>query len=75
MKTSVKRLIISFAAPASIAALTVSALAAGPYDGTWQFSAPPAGNASTSDVAECDGVQLQVQIKDNQVSLRPQLVR
>ena len=42
-------------------------LAAGPYDGTWQVDAAPAGNMSTSDVSSCEGVRLQFQVRDNQI--------
>ena len=63
-----KRMLSSISiAVATLAVPIIPAHTAGPYDGTWQFSAPPAGNSSTSDVAACDGVQLQVQVKDNQI--------
>jgi hypothetical protein len=65
VKTYMKWLLISFSASAAM--ITFPALGAGPYDGTWQVSAAPAGNTSTSDVASCDGVQFQFQVKDSQI--------
>ena len=63
-----KRFLLSFSASAAMIALPIlPAVAAGPYDGSWYVDAAPAGNASTSDIASCDGVRLQFQVKDNQV--------
>jgi hypothetical protein len=63
-----KRLLISFSASAMLAMPMVPALAAGPYDGTWQVDAGPAGaGTSVSDVASCEAVRLQFQVKDNQI--------
>ena len=57
---------------AAVAALTLPLLpahAAGPYDGTWVFEAPPVsgGSGDPYDLNSCAGVRFQVQVKDNQV--------
>ncbi len=63
-----KRFLVSFSTSVAMIALPIlPAVAAGPYDGSWYVDAAPAGNASTSDVASCDGVRLQFQVKDNQI--------
>lgn len=43
--------------------------APGPYDGTWVVQSAPAGTGteSISDVAACDGVQIRIEVKNNQV--------
>src|ERR1700739_3412160 len=45
------------------------ASAPGPYDGTWVVQAAPAGTGSESisDMAACDGVQIRIDVKNNQV--------
>jgi len=65
MRSGMKLLVVSLSAPAAM--LASPTFAAGPYDGTWQVDAAPAGNSSTSDVASCDGVRLQFQVKDSQI--------
>ncbi|HKW54286.1 MAG TPA: hypothetical protein VJO12_11385 [Stellaceae bacterium] len=41
----------------------------GPYDGTWMVDAASAGSGtSTSDVAACEAVRLQFDVKNNQVN-------
>src|SRR5258708_39069483 len=63
-----KRFLVSFSTSVAMIALPIlPAVAAGPYDGSWYVDAAPAGNASTSDGASCDGVRLQFQVKDNQI--------
>ena len=43
--------------------------APGPYDGTWvvESAAAGTGSQSISDVAACDGVQIRIEVKNNQV--------
>lgn len=54
----------SSAAPAA----TQTAGVPGPYDGTWIVDAPAAaGGTSTADVASCDAVRLQFEVKNSQV--------
>jgi hypothetical protein len=70
MNIRMNRLLIAFSASAAIVALPMfPALAAGPYDGTWQVDAAPAGNPGTNTTgnAQCEGVRLQFQVVDNQV--------
>lgn len=56
---------IASAAPAP----TQTAAVPGPYDGTWVVEAAPAGGgASVSDVASCEGVRLQFEVKNNQIN-------
>jgi len=59
------------AASLALAALAVPRLAgaAGPYDGTWQVDAAPAGGAgaATEGPSGCEGLRLQFDVKDNQV--------
>ncbi len=55
---------ISSAAPAA----TQAANAPGPYDGTWLVDAAPAGGgASVSDVASCEAVRLQFEVKNSEI--------
>jgi hypothetical protein len=70
MKSGMTLLVVSLSVPAAmIASLMPSVLAAGPYDGTWQVDAAPAGNPGTNTTgnAQCEAQRLRFQIKDNQV--------
>ena len=70
MKTCMKRLLVTFSASAAMIALPMlPSLAAGPYDGTWQVDAAPAGNSGTNTTgsAQCEGIRVQFQVKDSQV--------
>jgi outer membrane protein OmpA-like peptidoglycan-associated protein len=61
-------------AVAALALPTVPAQAAGPYDGTWVFTAPSVrGGGGDYDLEECNPVRFEAQIKDNKVvgNLRP----
>ncbi len=65
-----KRMLIPFCAAAAMLALPGSAvLAAGPYDGTWQVDAAPAGNPGTNTTgrSQCEALRLRFQVKDNQI--------
>jgi hypothetical protein len=70
MKSGMTLLSLSLSLPAAmIASLTPPALAAGPYDGTWQVDAAPAGGGGTNTTSrsDCEGLRLQFQVKDSQV--------
>lgn len=70
MNVRMNRLLIAFSASAAIVTLPMfPSLAAGPYDGTWQVDAAPAGNSGTNTTgsAQCEGIRVQFQVKDNQV--------
>ena len=56
-------------AGSSVAPAAAQAGAPGPYDGTWMVDAAPAGSGtSTSDLASCEGVRLQFDVKNSQIS-------
>jgi hypothetical protein len=63
------RLLISLSAVTLTALPILPAVAAGPYDGTYQVVAGPAGNPGTNTTgnAQCEGIQLQFQVVDNQL--------
>jgi hypothetical protein len=70
MNVRMKRLLIALSASAAIVTLPMfPAHAAGPYDGTWQVDAAPAGNSGTNTTgsAQCEGIRVQFQVKDSQV--------
>lgn len=70
MKSAMALLVVSLSMPAAMIAVpTPAALAAGPYDGTWQVDAAPAGNPGTNTTGrdQCEGLRLQFQVKDSQV--------
>ena len=56
-------------AVAVLALPMLPAHAAGPYDGTWLFEAPPVagGSGDPYDLNSCAGVRFQVDVKDSQV--------
>ena len=64
-----KRFLISVSAAAAMALPMLPAVAAGPYDGTWQVDAGPAGNPGTNTTgdAQCEAIRLQFQVKDNMI--------
>ena len=63
------RLLISLSAVTLTALPVLPAVAAGPYDGTYQVVAAPAGNPGTNTTGEsqCEGIQLQFKVVDNQL--------
>lgn len=70
MNSGMKLLVVSLATPAAmLVSLTPPALAAGPYDGSWQVDAAPAGNpgTNTTGTSDCEAIRLHFQVKDNQV--------
>lgn len=56
-----------------ILSLPTPALAAGPYDDTWQVDAGPAGNPGTNTTGnpQCEAQQLHFQVNDNQIQGPP----
>ena len=54
---------------AVVALPALSIHAAGPYDGTWQVDAAPAGGSGTNTTgrSDCEALRLQFQVKDSQV--------
>lgn len=64
-----KRLLIPVSACAVVALPIAAALAAGPYDGTWQFDAAPAGQtySATERSSGCEGLRLRFTVKDSQI--------
>jgi|SRR5690348_8643267 len=62
------RLLISLSAVA-LTALSLPAVAAGPYDGSYTVIAQEAGSGGTNTTgrAECEGVQLQFKVVNNQL--------
>ena len=64
-----KRVLITFSAASAMLALPgLAALAAGPYDGTWQLTAQPAGQSTvTTQASGCEGWRLDFNVKDNQI--------
>ena len=63
------RLLIPLSAVTLTALSVFPALAAGPYDGTYTVIAQPAGNRGTNTTgeAQCEGIQLQFQVVNNQL--------
>ncbi len=60
---------VMLASAAAVALSVLSAHAAGPYDGTWVFEAPPVagGSGDPYDLNSCAGVRFMVDVKDSQV--------
>lgn len=60
----------SAVAAAMVAALasTAFAQATAPFDGTWRVRLPAAGSAYQTAAATCPALQMNVEIKDNQVT-------
>lgn len=63
------KVVLASMAVAAMVLPMLSAQAAGPYDGTWLFEAPPVagGSGDPYDLNSCAGVRFQVDIKDSQV--------
>lgn len=63
------RLLISLSAVTLTALSALPAVAAGPYDGTYTIVAGPAGNPGTNTTgeAQCEAIQLQFQVVNNQL--------
>ena len=63
------RLLISLSAVTLTALSALPAVAAGPYDGSYTVMAQDAGSGGTNTTgrAECEGVQLQFQVVNNQL--------
>ena len=64
-----KRLLISLSAVTLTALPILSAVAAGPYDGSYTVVAQDAGSLGTNTTgrSDCEGVQLQFKVVDNQL--------
>ena len=63
------RLLISLSAVTLTALSALPAVAAGPYDGTYTVIAQAAGSSGTNTTgrSDCEGVQLQFQVVNNQL--------
>lgn len=60
---------------ASLLALpSFTALAAGPYDGTWIIDFPPSLSGSNLSQPACQALRLRFEVKDNEVSARLQRI-
>lgn len=64
-----KRVLITLSAATAMLTLPgIAAFAAGPYDGTWQVEAQPAGQSTVvTQSSGCSGWRLQFTVKDNQI--------
>jgi hypothetical protein len=63
------KLMLAAMAVAAIALPTLSVEAAGPYDGTWTFEAPPVagGSGDPYDLNSCAAIRFQVDVRDNAI--------
>ena len=67
--TRMKSMPISIAFAAALAAPTLPAVGAGPFDGNWYVDAPAADQAQpTAESSGCDAVRLPFKVVDNQIT-------